>query len=291
MRGRVDRVTDDERSGSCPTCFLREPRHPLICDADRSKLHSWLREIPELLAELDDPQDAPPVERDLVKYPPGHEHVGQWVPHLDRLGDALPAGTVAGQMLTGPVSGSSEPRLPIRVNLVDLKAPARRVYLLGEDQIGYESVASELDFWVRDWREARGGRERLPEPTVPELASWLERRTEDAADAHPAIDEMFGAIRRIRLALLGQLGKFDIPDYKKGVPCPRCDRLTLLRENGSDFISCGSCPQLLTPAEFDRWTGQEAAYRCGEKVGDRYCWLPKKHDGDCEPFRRKDEAA
>ena len=249
-------MADEERSGSCPTCGLRDPRHPLICDADRSKLHSWLREIPDLLAELEETRFEPGARVDVG----------------------------------GKVSGSRERRLPIRVDPTDLLGPAKHVLLLGEDQIGYESVASELDFWVRDWREARGGREGLPNPDVPSLASWLERRADDAADGHPAIDEMFGAIRRIRLTLLGQLGKFDIPDYKRGIPCPRCDRLTLLRENGSDFISCASCPQLLTPAEFDRWTGQEAAYRCGGKVGDRHCWLPKQHDGDCEPFRREDAA-
>lgn len=218
-------MSDEERTGSCPCCALRDPRTPLVCDACRSRLRSWLRELPGLLAELDETRFEPAVRHDVG----------------------------------GKVTGSRERRLPIRVDPTDLLGPAKHVLLLGEDQIGYESVASELDFWVRDWREARGGAERLPDPDVRTLASWLERRAEDACDAHPAIDEMFTAIRRIRLTLLGQLGKFDVPDYKKGVPCRRCDTMALVRHNGSDWIECGNCPELLSPDEYDRWCGLLAA--------------------------------
>lgn len=248
-------MADEERTGTCPCCARRDPRRRLVCDVCRSKLRSWLREIPDLYGELGEQHDAPPVDRDLVLYPPGHKREGEWVTHLDELAVALPAGAVAGQALGGPVSGSTEPRLPIRVDPLDLAAPARNVHLLGEDQVGYESVASELDFWVRDWREARGGLERLPDPDVSTLASWLERRAEDACDAHPAVDEMFEAVARLRSALRRQVGQADVPDYKQGVPCRRCDAMALVRVNGSDWIECADCPELLSPEEYERWCG------------------------------------
>lgn len=242
-------MADEERTGSCITCFRRDPNTPLVCDVDRSKLRTWLREIPELFAEM--------VEAEPVLIP--------------------------GPGLGGPVSGSKERPLPIRVDPFDLAAPARHLLLVGEDQVGYESVASVLDFWVRDWREARGGLERHPEPDVRTLATWLLRRADDACDGHPAVDEMFQDMARLRSALRGQLGQVEIPDYKKGVPCRRCDRLTLVRLNGSDWIECAQCPELLSPDEFDRWVGLLAAGVCGRKNGDWWCAQPRRHGPPCAP--------
>lgn len=47
------------------------------------------------------------------------------------------------------------------------------------------------------------------------------------------------------------------------VPCPRCELLTLFREDGDDYIGCRNiaCELLLTPAEFDEHT---------EKLADAY---------------------
>jgi hypothetical protein len=184
----------------------------------------------------------------------------------DQVAYVMPAGASSSPSHTGPVSGSKEPRLPIDVDEVDLTAPARNAWLLGDDQIGHTPVASTLDFWVRDWREARGGREGLPSPYVPALASWLLRRVDDAMDAHPAIDEFYDSIRRIHGALRGQLGLFDIPDYKRGVPCPRCETLSLVRANGSDWVECGYCGSLLTPEQYDEYVAALAAQMRQEKA-------------------------
>lgn len=213
-------MADEERTGSCPCCQRRDPRRKLVCDACRSRLRSRLAELPDLYDRL------------VVE---GHP-------------------VMVGRGLGGPVSGSRERRLPIAVDRHDLTAPARNVHLVGDDQVGYDSVAGELDFWVRDWREARGGQERLPDPEVRTLALWLERRAEDACDSHPAVDEMFDALGRLTATMRRLLGEVEVPDYKQGVPCRRCDAMALVRVNGSDWIECTGCPELLSPEEYGRWT-------------------------------------
>lgn len=222
-------MSDEEPSGSCPTCFRRDPNTPLICDVDRSKLRSWLGDIPHLFAEL----------------------------------QALEPDGINGQSARGRVSGSKEKQLPIRVDPLDLTAPARFVWLDGEDQVGYVSVASTLDFWVRDWREARGGREGLPAPYVPALASWLLRRADDAMDSHPAIDEAWNDVRRIHGALRAQLGLDDPrPVHLVGVPCKRCGQGTLWRVPESEYASeCAipDCRAVLKPGEYEAWTRERAA--------------------------------
>lgn len=261
----------DEPTGSCPTCARRDPGEAQqICDVCRSKLRSWLTELPDLHAEIlaqhATPADTRPyrmrvaTERDDKGRPTAWSEPFDSPWPADPVANLLPAGPLGGgNTRGGPVSGSKEPRLPIRVDPVDLTGPARHVWLLGEDQIGYESVASTLDFWARDWREARGGRERLPEPTVPQLTTWLERRLDDAMDDHPAIDEFFTAIARTRGALRRHLGLIDIPDHKHGIPCPKCGALTLVHHNGSAFVECGSCPYKLTADEYDTHVRSTAA--------------------------------
>jgi Zn ribbon nucleic-acid-binding protein len=164
------------------------------------------------------------------------------------------------------VSGSKEPRLPIDVDEVDLTAPARNAWLLGDDQVGHTSVAGTLDFWARDWREARGGLERLPDPFVPALASWLLRRVDDAMGVHLAIDEFFHDVRRTHGALRGQLGLVDVPDYKRGVPCPKCETLALYRANGSEWVECGACGSMLTTDEYDTYVAALAAQMRQERA-------------------------
>lgn len=210
---------DDQPSGSCPTCQRRDARTPQLCDVCRSRLRAWLFDIPALHAEL----------------------------------AALEYDGIAGAKAGGRVSGSKEKRLLIDADKVDLTGPVRSagVAVLDEDAVGYESVASVLDFWVEDWRADRGAGERRPSPTVPELARWLLDRLDDACDTSPAIGEFFDAVRRLRGALKAQLGQVDIPDYKRGVPCPRCQALTLVQHDGSDRVECASCPALLSFIEYD----------------------------------------
>lgn len=121
-------------------------------------------------------------------------------------------------------------------------------YGLSGDQVGEPSVPAVLDSWATDWQSYEWS--TLPVPTVPALAGWLKARLEWACDEHPAIGdfaaELAGLVARIRpLAPRAEL--------KRGVPCRECDKVTLYRWPGSDYVECGSCPVLMTPEEYDRW--------------------------------------
>lgn len=262
-------MSDEERSGDCVVCALRDAYSPQVCDADRSKLRTRIREIPDLYEEMTAP---PEVHRDLRPFRMTvverdtdgiavalHRFDSPWP--ADPIAHHTTAAPVSGQAKGGRVTGSTERRLPVRVDPLDLAAPVRSGEVHDEygDQTGRLSVATVLDQWVRDWRDHRGKGEGLPDPTVPALASWLVLRCDEACDDHPAIDEFFEEIRTLHAALRGVLGLIDVPDYKKGIPCPRCDALTLVRYNGGAWVECTECPQLLSPDEYDRWCGLLAA--------------------------------
>lgn len=255
-------MTDDQPSGSCPTCAHREPRTPQLCDVCRSRLRSNLFDIPSLYAELQERTDemAEPLDvRPYVATVP--EWTGREVVHTavvtnrpaDPVSYHLTSGASSSPSRGGPVSGSKERRLPIDEDAVDLTGPVRSagVAVLDEDAVGYASVASVLDFWVEDWRTSRGKGERRPGATVSELAEWLLIRLDDACDHSPPIAEFFEAIRRLRGALQAQLGQVDIPEYKRGVPCPHCAALTLVFHAGSSYIECGSCPAQVSFLEYE----------------------------------------
>lgn len=286
-------TADQPTPGSCPTCYRRDPRTPLLCDVCRSRLRSWLGDIPDLFEELQrrtdelaEPIDHRPYVATVVNKVEGSDGKKVKVTsHVltrraaDQVAYLLPAGGSSSPSRTGPVSGSPEPRLPIDLDEVDLTAPARTstsatVPLAyaeqDEDQVGYLSVATTLDSWAADWADLRGERLRtqLHPDQVGFLSHWLRLRLDDACNEHLAIDEFFEDIRLIHGALSAQLGLFDIPDYKRGVSCPRCNALALVRENGSDFIECCTvnCRTLLTPAQYDEHVKALAAKIKGEKA-------------------------
>lgn len=252
---------DDRPRGSCviPDCS-RDPypreggRIPLVCGVDVSRMRAWLRGIPELVDELT-VRDAP---EEVTVRPDIRLLLAGWHPPLllmvERLtvASALPAAAVGVAGRGGRVSGTAEPRLPISVDAVDLLAPPRSLRRTpSEDDIGFLPVASTLDFWVQDLRDHRARGEGLPEPTVTALAPWLLERIDEACDDWLPVDEFFDDIRRTHGALRGQLGLVDVPDYKAGVPCPRCGLLALLHRPGGDWVECGSCGGLLTFEEYD----------------------------------------
>ncbi len=260
---------DEEPTGNCPTCFRRDPRTPLICDVDRSKLRSWLGDIPALFEELQELADelAEPLDhRPYVATTVTREKQDDGtrikvvtrtltMRAADQVAYVLPAGASATSDRTDPVSGSKEPRLPIDVDHADLLGPVRTLMAersrRSEDEVGFDSVASTLDFWVEDWRSDRQAGEGRPPATVPDLVRWLRDRLDDAMDHSLPIDEFFQDVRRLHGALLVALHRFEIPDHKRGIPCPRCSTLTLVHHNGSQYIECGSCPAVLSFTEFD----------------------------------------
>jgi hypothetical protein len=212
----------------CPICTPHRttPRHPTrpnVCDPCRSWLTNTTRAIPNLHQTL---QNTNPT------------HAALAANHGTR------------------VTGTTEGHAPTNVDILDLTATARvpnPVAGWDNDQIGNLPIASTLDSWVRDWANQRGKREKLPIPTVAELCAWLTPRIEDACDNHTAIAEFAEDLRALRATLMRINGLVDIPDYKKGITCPSCEYLALIRRNGSDWIECDNCNRLLTADEYTEW--------------------------------------
>jgi ribosomal protein L37AE/L43A len=175
---------------------------------------------------------------------------------------ALPAAATPGAARGGRVSGSPEPRLPVSVDMLDLLAPARRSTSASaplayaeqdDDQVGFLSVASTLFTWAEDLREHRGRGEGLPDVSISSLAEWLLNRIDEACDDHPAIDELYDDLRKLYGALRAQLGQIDIPDYRHGIPCPKCQRLSLVRQAGGDYVVCSECGAYLKITEYEEY--------------------------------------
>lgn len=274
-------------SSACVTCAVyrpdaqpRPPWLPPVCDGDRRLLDTHLGELPRLHDRLAEPE---PVEVDDRWYPLAAE-AGR-LARVDPLAAVGGAGPVPGQSGKPRVSGSRERPAPLPLDRIDLTAPARpasrrlmvRATLgLVDDQTGHLSVATELDAWVRDWRETLWPDHHQPVPTVSELAGWLRNRLVTAIAQHPAIDEFAAEIRDLRNTLRGQLGETDPqPETMrfKGVTCRSCDlRGFLMRRPGDEYIECGHCGLLYTEAEYadwrDRLAGYERAIRGPEKVAE-----------------------
>jgi hypothetical protein len=226
------RVADEQPTGSCVCCHRRDPHEGYACNPCRSRLRSWLGELPDLYTHLLDEPLAPS----------GSPGKG------------------------GPVTGSRDRPIPIRVDLFDLTHAGAQAWLEGEDQVGHIPVWMTLETWARDWSTFRNMGEAA-DRTVPGLCRWMWERVDDLCDEHDAIDEAFTDIRRLYGAMRTQLGMVDVPDYKKGVPCRQCNALALVRRNGEDFIECGECPAVLTPEEYDAWVrGVAAAAKKMEKA-------------------------
>lgn len=189
-------------------------------------MRSWLGEIPDLWSEL------------LLE----------------------PIGREGGQGRGGPVSGSRERQLPIRVDVFDLTHACGWPQDLDGDQVGHLDVPTTLRLWASSWAQLRAMGE-AGQPDVPGLCWWMRERVDEVADDHEEFPDAFHAVRKLRGALMAQLGQVDVPDYKRGVPCknPQCGALTLVHHNGADRVECESCAALLTFEEFDGWVRQVAA--------------------------------
>lgn len=221
----------------------READRPLVCDPHRRGLASDLRELVDAYAVLS----------------------------LTEPGEVLDAGPVRAPNASARVSGSREAPVPVSLDLVDLTLPAREgsraphargVLGLDDTQIGYLSVATELDTWVRDWISYSWcPGDHLPVPTVVTLAGWLSVRLDIACDHHEGIDEFRSDIRRLLWSC--RRGANDLPphpEYLDGVRCSGCDLMALFRKPGDDYrAECGSCGKLYTDEEYERWVGMVAA--------------------------------
>lgn len=265
-----DTVPVEQSVGSCVLCVRRDPHHGDVCDACRSWLLGLLVDLRILHEQA---TITPPPARDGTDWPaldrnlPGEP--GEWQNRqpapLMRNGFPVMARNLEASPIPGQPAGpraNSKPasRPPIPLDPIDLTAAARpgsraphaRGQLgLDPDQAGHLSLATTLETWVRDWILLRARGENRPEPTVKTMTRWLADRTDWACDEHPAIDEFTTDLQAYRSALRGILGLIDVPEYKRGVACPKCDERTLYRRNGCEYIECGTCPAMLTPDEYD----------------------------------------
>jgi hypothetical protein len=262
---------------ACRVCFVRDGELPheseigwLCCWNARRRLEAALRAIPVLVDEL---AGLGYVERDTR-------------PKLDQNGSPMlvvgeegrlvgvPADPVAHLLTAGPlngsrgaprVSGSTDRPVPIRIDPTDLLAPARRGSLAvadaaafdaegrptgrwPQDQIGHLAVATELEFWARDWADTR--RESCPLPTVRVLAGWLADRLDWACAEHLALDEFAGALARLRTALEAAAGILPARPERVDRPCPACGWWALSKAPGEEYIRCGHCDRALTDDEY-----------------------------------------
>lgn len=161
------------------------------------------------------------------------------------------------------VAGSTEPRLPIAVDHVDLTADARHGSLdiadtspWPDDQIGHLAVASELDFWARDIAALCG--EKVPVPTAPVLAMWLHERAGWAWDYYGALDEMVVAVSRIARTLHAAVNPRGPRPEGRTAPCPACEQVTLIGDGERVWCTVEECGRVLTEAEYGDWARAEA---------------------------------
>jgi hypothetical protein len=281
-----------ERAGACILCPIfyadRNPRIPdrkPVCDGCRFRLSKEIADISRYHRLLLNPD---PVEYDDRWY----EYTGkewdaeakEWVAFTeDRRTDPLGAiGGVApipSRTKQPSVSGSRDKPIPVSADMLDLTAGARQFNPTRDrldqpnqkpdDAVGHLSAATILDSWARDWRDTLFPDLHLPAANVDELVRWLRvgadpdnpgTRIDEACDGHPAIDEFADEIHRLRQALRRATGDTNAqPEMLDGVACRNCDTRALMREPGSQYISCGVCESLLTEAEYREWVGLLAA--------------------------------
>lgn len=230
------------------------------CFAGYRRMAAALRDIPVLVDELAGlgyvERDARPKldqeGRTALAVGDGGRVVGL---RADPVAYALPSGPVNGARSGPRVMSSGERSLPIRIDPTDLLLPARPASLAiadtgayASDQVGHLAVATELEFWARDWADAR--RERCPLPTVPVLAGWLLDRLDWACGHHPALGEFAEKLRSLRSTLTAAAGRYEPRPEVLEVPCPGCHQLALYRDADLERIACGGCPVLLTEESY-----------------------------------------
>jgi len=222
------------------------------------RMANALMRIPDLVAEV---ASLGLVQRDHRRELRDVDTGRRW-PHYDPIANMLPSGPINGASRTPRVSGGRAAPLPIRVDPTDLTAPARpgslAVHANGrwpQDQIGWLSAATELDFWAADWASER--HESRPSPQVPVLCAWLFDRLDWAAQEHVALEEFAGKLSGLYGALVSAVGGWTAKPETLITPCRSCGMLALYREVGPtpeyDRVACGACPSLLTESDYAEW--------------------------------------
>jgi hypothetical protein len=262
------------RTGGCTTCPVlrpdstpRDPHTPPVCDGDRRLLNRWLGEIADLHADLSQPEEPVIDQRRSERWTRDHKNRLRnrgimWNDPLAPLGGVSPINSRSKQP---SVTGSRERPIPINTSVVDLTA-VRRAHNLtsrapADDQIGHLPVATVLDEWARDIRDQALPDHHLPEPAVDQQIMWLRVRLDIICDRHPDVAGFAESIRVLRGALRVAAGQTDPqPERCDGVPCKRCDLLTLFRQADGD-VHCitPDCQAVLRDEEYQEWVATLAA--------------------------------
>jgi hypothetical protein len=241
------------------------PERGLTCEGCRRWARSILGDIAALHADLTTDPDA----ADATTWQRKDANGRDITCGPDPVNAAVPSGPTAPIKVDANVSGSREAPVPVNVDLIDLTGHVGGVNLTGraedDDQVGYVAAVTVLDQWMQILIDHRGRGEHRPTPTMPELCRWIVDRLDDACDNFPAVDEMLWQLADLRAALRSHAGLTDRPELKTGIPCRRCDTKALFRLNGSPYVECGACGDLMTADEYDRWTGLLAATMQEEK--------------------------
>jgi hypothetical protein len=257
------------------------------CRRARDRMAAALRDIPERCEEL---SGLGYVERD-TRVGTRAVREGRLIVRVPAMADPAanlwPAGPTNGQSSQPRVGGSALPSVPIRIDPTDLLAPARPaslvvvdVGLYASDQVGHLAVATELEFWARDWAGQR--RERSPMPTVRVLARWLLDRLDWACAEHPALDEFATKLGQLRNTLTAACGAFDPLPTPVDRPCPACGWWALSRPPDGAYIECGHCSRVLTDEDYrdhledvikTNWTRYDAGDRTTRPLPTTPVWV------------------
>jgi hypothetical protein len=258
----------------------------MVCQGCRSRLRSMLAELVENYAQVElvkgsnggakvSGSRTPPLPLAVTGLDltlPPHGGVQD---DLVKLYEAVEVEVTVWQRPVLPTTAKEYPTGPMTVRQTRRARDANGWLAYGPsgDQVGDPSVASVLDSWARDWQTYAWA--LLPSPTVSSLTQWLTERLEWACDSHPAVDDFAAELRELTSRVRSAAGLTrPRAELKLGVPCRECEKVTLYRWPGSDYVECGSCTVLMTPDEYLRWTQLISApeWRTWvEEVAERAC--------------------
>jgi Zn ribbon nucleic-acid-binding protein len=168
----------------------------------------------------------------------------------------LPAATVPSPGKQPMVSGTKERRI-LLTDASDLTAAAQVGSVADpfRDQVGYLSIATVLNEWIRAWRERYFANQRRPGLTAVALIDWLIGvRLDLVCDADTAIADFADELHDLRAKMRHALGESKKrPQPMWGVICPRCkliSQLMLDPEDPRKYRECDNCGKLLTEDEY-----------------------------------------
>jgi ribosomal protein L37AE/L43A len=223
-------TTAGRHTGACAVCEQEDPTSGIACATCRHRLGLQLTELTELYGLLPD----------------------EILPSRGRRG--------------AYVSGTPGKSLGVNITALDLMLPvpsrldhrrADAVYDPYRDQTGPLPVVVWLDQWVRAWIDMAQVPGRIPTPTVSNLAGWLGRSIQSAADNPASMLEDFAAELREQLALLRRVTH--MKPVRLMAECTKCDRRALTRWPLSRYVECGRCGALFKPGEYDQHLATQVA--------------------------------